>query len=165
MWSMTRKRRAKKRLTRRRQYGGANGLTVHFHNSRKNANLTSKKLLLSDVQEEPQVSWSKQPGPVTFICWDPDAPSPQNPSGYLHWFACDQTGTTPTTAAWSWTPPAPPHGFPHHYFFGIFKQTDGHVVQIPKARAPFDLEAFATENKLSLLEKVGFITETTSWFA
>jgi len=163
MWFTTRKRRYR-RQTRKRQYGGATGLTVHFHASRKNANARVKKLLLADVQEEPQVSWSKQAERITFICWDPDAPSPQNASGFLHWFACDQTGTTPTRAAWNWTPPAPPHGFPHHYFFGIFKQTDGNVVQIPKARAPFDLDAFAAENKLILLEKVGFITETTSWF-
>jgi len=165
MWFKTRKNR---RSTRRKQRGGAlstYGLTVRFHEGRVNVNAnTSKEVNLSKVQQEPIVSWSKQLGKVTFICWDPDAPSPQNPSGYLHWFACDQVGTTPTAAAWTWTPPKPPHGFLHHYIFGIYKQMDGHMVQIPKERTPFSIDNFVEENKLTLLEKVGFRTQEKSWF-
>lgn len=161
---LTRRWKKQKPKTRRRkQRGGAGGLAVHFHTTGVNATASVGTVAKDKVQEKPMVTWSKQTEPVTFICWDPDAPQPSKAEGYLHWFASNQTDTQPTNPQFDWTPPAPPHGFPHHYYFGIFKQTDGVQVRVPDGRTPFNIDEFVATNKLVLLEKVGFITETTSW--
>ena len=162
---MKQQNRLKKRKTRKRkQRGGFEPfLTVHFASSNVKLNSNMKEVELADVQEKPHVTWSQQEGPVTLICWDPDAPTPREPKGYLHWLATNQTGTFPSGEQVPWSPPAPPHGFLHHYYFGLYKQTDGVSVQIP-ARTPFSLDDFVTKNGLSLITRVGFQTETKSWF-
>ena len=158
------KKQKPKPTRRRKQRGGAAGLAVHFHTTDVNATASVGVVSKDKVQEKPQVHWNKLPGRLTFICWDPDAPEPAKAKGFLHWFASNQTDTQPTNSQFDWTPPAPPHGFPHHYYFGLYQQTDGSQVSVPTERTPFSIDEFVAENKLTLLEKVGFITETTSWF-
>jgi phosphatidylethanolamine-binding protein (PEBP) family uncharacterized protein len=162
---MKRQTRKIKKTRKRKQRGGYEPfLTVHFASSNvKPSSNVEREVKLADVQEKPQVTWSQQAGPVTLICWDPDAPRPSEHQGYLHWMAINQTGTFPSGEQVPWTPPAPPHGFLHHYYFGLFKQTDGVPVTVP-ARYPFSLNDFVKKNGLSLITQVGFQTETKSWF-
>ena len=159
------RRRTRRQTRKQRQRGGYEPfLTVRFQSSNiKPSSNVEREVKLADVQEKPQVTWSQQPGPVTFICWDPDAPTPNKPEGFLHWLAINQTGTFPSGEQVPWTPPSPPHGYLHHYHFGLYKQTDGISVTIP-ARHPFSLDDFVKKNGLSLITQVGFQTETKSWF-
>ena len=154
----------KRKTRKQKQRGGYEPFfTVRFPSSNVKVTNSEKEVELAQVQEKPQVTWSLQAGPVTLICWDPDAPTPNKAEGFLHWFATNQTGTFPIGEQVAWTPPTPPHGFLHHYYFGLFKQTDGIPVQIP-GRTPFNLDDFVTKNGLSLITRVGFQTETKSWF-
>ena len=162
---MKRQTRKIKKTRKRKQRGGYEPfLTVRFASSNvKPSSNYEREVKLADVQEKPQVTWSQQEGLVTLICWDPDAPQPSERQGFLHWMAINQTGTFPSGEQVPWTPPAPPHGFLHHYYFGLFKQTDGVPVTVP-ARHPFSLDDFVKKNGLSLITQVGFQTETKSWF-
>ena len=161
---MKRQTRKIKKTRKRKQRGGYEPfLTVRFASSNvKPSSNYEREVKLADVQEKPQVTWSQQEGPVTLICWDPDAPQPSERVGFLHWMAINQTGTFPSGEQVPWTPPAPPHGFLHHYYFGLFKQMDGVPVTVP-ARHPFSLDDFVKKNGLSLITQVGFQTETKSW--
>ena len=161
---MKRQTRKIKKTRKRKQRGGYEPfLTVRFASSNvKPSSNYEREVKLADVQEKPQVTWSQQEGPVTLICWDPDAPQPSERQGFLHWMAINQTGTFPSGEQVPWTPPAPPHGFLHHYYFGHFKQTDGVPVTVP-ARHPFSLDDFVKKNGLSLITQVGFQTENKSW--
>lgn len=162
----TRSRRASRRRSRRGQRGGGPTLL-----SASNAPPpSSAKTLLSvvftekviadedgplvkreDVQHEPSVSWKETgAGPLTFVCWDPDAVA----KSWLHWLVVNATGSDPSSGEeiLPWTPPAPPPGpEPHRYIFAVLQQSGKIPVSAPAGRGNFNPAIFAEKHGLRAL--------------
>jgi len=101
----------------------------------------------------------------TLVMLDPDAPSRKNPKfrSWLHWIVINiQSGRVKNgTEVVSYRPPTPPPGSgKHRYIFFLLQQEQRlkKVITV-KDRASFDLNAYASKNKISRVS--GFLYFTT----
>lgn len=139
----TRSRRHRHRQTRKKRGGSL--LTVRFAEGQ-----ASRNYPLYRAQDTPIASWPQQLGPVTLICWDPDALK----SSWLHWLVtnCKGTGPESGTTLVPWAPPTPPSGT-HRYIFGLYASKNPIHPDTP-LRPEFDPAAFAAANGLTQLDWV-----------
>ena len=146
-FTRSRKRVCKTRVrkTRYHKQRGGNRLTVRFAEG-----LASRDAPLYSAKDMPAVSWPAQSNPVTFLCWDPDAPQ----ASWLHWMVINCTGVGPEsgTTVVPWAPPTPPSGT-HRYMFAIFS-SPAPIAPPVLGRPNFDPAAFAAKNDLKQLDWV-----------
>lgn len=132
----------------------SNKITISFNKPVK----CGEKLEKNITENHPQIEWNKDPNKIyTIIMFDPDAPSPKNPTkkNFLHWLIINNDKTIN-----SYTPPSPPHGSGNHrYFVAIFEQDDNikDITEFPREK--FDVKKFAKDHNLQIYALTKFVVE------
>mmetsp|Transcript_15707 Transcript_15707/g.38228 ORF Transcript_15707/g.38228 Transcript_15707/m.38228 type:complete len:169 (-) Transcript_15707:25-531(-) len=126
--------------------------------------VVGQRLTRQETARQPGVSapalGAASTAPHAVLMWDPDAPSPANPTcnAWLHWIYVDATGShlTHGVTVEPYAPPTPPEGT-HTYHIALYRQSLllGSVSP-PSGRCGFDVAAFVQQHGLQLVEERTF---------